>query len=93
MFTGGGAKLDGIVELAKQKLRLPASIGALVDISGITDRVNDPAFSTAIGLAQWGVNETPSVARRRGGAGILAKVNAVGGVAGRIKKWFDTIVP
>jgi cell division protein FtsA len=50
VLTGGGAKLIGIDELAKSKLRLPVIIGKPEGFSGIVDRVSDPAFATPIGL-------------------------------------------
>jgi len=54
VFTGGGAKLGGIDDLAKDKLRLPASLGYPKNISSITDEANDLSFTTAIGLIKWG---------------------------------------
>ncbi len=58
VFTGGGAKIPGLVELAKRKLRLPAVVGLPLDVTGITDRISDTSFATAIGLAQWWMSET-----------------------------------
>jgi cell division protein FtsA len=54
VLTGGGAKLPGLVEVAKRKLRLPASLGYSTGISGTTDKINDLGFTTAIGLVLWG---------------------------------------
>lgn len=54
VLTGGGVKTDSIVELAKETLRLPAQIGMpIVEISGMVDKVEDPIYSTAIGLLIW----------------------------------------
>lgn len=50
VLTGGGAKLPGIEEFAKEALRLPVTIGCPSDLSGISDRVNDPAFAAPVGL-------------------------------------------
>lgn len=50
VLTGGGANMPGMAEYAKAALRLPATIGAPQGFGGLTDRVSDPAFSTAIGL-------------------------------------------
>jgi cell division protein FtsA len=91
VLTGGGAKLPGVVDLVKQKLRLPASLGYPLGVTSITDRVNDLAFSTAIGLVQWGINETPASAKRS--SGMLAKMNPIGKVSQQFKKWFGNIVP
>lgn len=53
VLTGGGAKLPGLVDLAKDTLRLPAQIGYPKPLGGVLDRVDDPEFATAIGLVLW----------------------------------------
>lgn len=50
VIVGGSAKLPGIAEIAKEKLQLPARVGQLRDVSGLTDTINDPSFYTATGL-------------------------------------------
>jgi len=50
VLTGGGAKMDGIEELAKEALQLQAVVGRPEGFTGIVDRINDPAFATPIGL-------------------------------------------
>lgn len=54
VLTGGGAKLDGLVEVAKRKLRLPASLGYPIGISSTVNKIDDLAFMTALGLVRWG---------------------------------------
>lgn len=54
ILIGGGAKLPSIVEVAKRKLRIPASLGSNRSTIHTIDKVNDPAFLTALGLAIWG---------------------------------------
>jgi len=54
VFAGGGAKLEGLIELAKEKLRLPASIGSCKNADIIFDKVNDSSYLTALGLVVWG---------------------------------------
>ncbi len=54
VLTGGGAKMPGLVEVAKRKMRLSASLGYSTGISGTTDKINDLSFTTAIGLVLWG---------------------------------------
>lgn len=90
VLTGGGAKIAGIVDLTKQKLRLPASLGYPMGVTSITDRVNDLAFTTAIGLVQWGLHETPEGTKKRKGGGFGKPVEKVGQT---IKKWFGALVP
>lgn len=59
MLTGGGAKLEGIVEAAKDTLRLPAAIGSITGISSVVEKIHDPAFATAVGLVLWGEQMIP----------------------------------
>lgn len=53
VFTGGGAKLPGLIEVAKREFRLPASVGLPVEYSSAIEKINDPSFTTALGLASW----------------------------------------
>lgn len=53
ILTGGGAKLPGVVDLAKKQLRLPISLGMPGSVATVIDRVNDPAFATSVGLVSW----------------------------------------
>jgi cell division protein FtsA len=54
IFVGGGAELDGLVELAKKKLRLPAAVGISKNVNVVIDKVRNPEFLTALGLVIWG---------------------------------------
>jgi len=56
VFIGGTAKLPGILEVARKYLRLPASLGLPYGLISATDKINDPAFTTAIGLVKWGAD-------------------------------------
>ncbi|MBD3251675.1 cell division protein FtsA [Candidatus Uhrbacteria bacterium] len=95
VLTGGGAKLPGIVEVAKASLRLPSSLGAATHLqTPMPEKVHDPSFATAVGLVQWGFDEI----RQEGGSGPSARVFARGGdlvkkVGGSIKKVFKSFIP
>ncbi len=86
VLTGGGAKIPGIVDLAKHKLRLPVSLGYPIGITSITDRASDLSFTTAIGLVQWGMNDSNEATGRQGG--MMGKMNPMGKLAQGIKKLF-----
>jgi cell division protein FtsA len=88
VLTGGGAKLPGLVDLAKDKLRLPVQLGYPVGMTSITDRVNDLAFSGAIGLVQWGANDVPNDTR---GGNLLGRYNPMEKVSKGIKKLFGAV--
>ncbi len=57
VLVGGGSKLPGIVDTAKDCLGLPAQIGFPIELRGMVDRLDDPRYATAIGLMMWGMNE------------------------------------
>lgn len=90
VFTGGGAKLPGLVDLAKRQLRLPAILGYPLHITSVTDKVNDLAFSTAVGLVKWGgtMQNYGQNGRNRGGS-----MKKMGKVSTQIKKWIKTLIP
>jgi cell division protein FtsA len=50
IFTGGGSKIKGLAEFAKEKLELPAKIGTLLPVTGLSDVAEDIAYATPIGL-------------------------------------------
>lgn len=51
VLTGGGAKLRGIDEFAKEHLGLPAVLGRhSKKFSGLIENVSDPSYITALGL-------------------------------------------
>lgn len=56
IFIGGGAHLNGLVDAAKRKLRLPAAVGEIRNINIVIDKVRNPEFLTALGLVVWGNN-------------------------------------
>lgn len=54
VLTGGGALTVGIKESAKRTLAMPVRIGIPTNVKGIIDEVQHPAFSTAVGLIEYG---------------------------------------
>lgn len=101
VLTGGGAKLHGMVEVAKQTLRLPASLGAATHLSSsMPELAHDPAFSTAVGLVQFGFEELrrgedhSSGGGRRAASRLLSSGNAMMGKAGgMMRKVFKSFIP
>ena len=53
VLTGGGAILNGMCDVAEQVLNCQARNGLPVGIDGWPDEINDPAWTTAAGLAMW----------------------------------------
>jgi cell division protein FtsA len=50
VLTGGASKLPGIVDLAERVFNAPVRTGNPLPVGGLFDAVNDPAFSTGVGL-------------------------------------------
>lgn len=90
ILIGGGAKLPGIVEVAKRILRMPASLGTNRSSAHTLDKVNDTAFLTALGLVIWGDRLAES---GRGGWSVVSGNRVVANVAGKIREWFKKLKP
>lgn len=88
VITGAGSKLSGLVELAKSSFRLPAAVGFPLDLWTAIDKVNDPAYTTALGLVSWGAR---AAADRRGFR--IPNLSSVSQVSGRLKRWIKGFLP
>jgi len=89
-LVGGGAKLANIVEVAKKKLRLPACLGVSKNLILSIDKVNDPAFLTALGLVVWG---SQLAGEKKGLALNWPGGSAVDKTIDKIRKWFSSLIP
>ena len=87
VFTGGGAKISGLIELTKESMGLPASLGYPMDLISVTEKVNDLSFSTAIGLVNWGVSMSGVGGRKP------RRLKSVDKVSGQVKNWFKSLIP
>lgn len=54
ILTGAASKMPGVVDLARETMNLPVQIGFPQNFEGIVDKIDDPSYSTAIGLLVWG---------------------------------------
>ncbi len=90
ILTGGGAKLPGVVELAKKQLRLPVIIGLPSSVATVIDRVNDPSFATAIGLVLW-ANEFLLGSTRT--VNKFARKVLENDTVDKLRKWFKSFLP
>ncbi len=79
VLTGGGAKLPGIVELAKKEFKLPCRIGSPKDFKGLE---KDSCLSTVCGLI---LNKIDRDDIRLSGSG--------NGIGKKIRGFFENFVP
>jgi cell division protein FtsA len=88
VLTGGGAKMHGVVELAKRELRLPAQIGFPQALPGVVGQLDDPSFAVSTGLlfsaleARQGKHRSP-----------LQALQTVGPTVARMRGWFRSLLP
>ena len=92
ILVGGGAKLQGLVDLAKRELKLPAQIGfPAEELGGLVDRVDDPAFACALGLVLMGQDLE---GKKEGLGSMVPKIPLMdGSIFDKIKHWFRAILP
>lgn len=86
VFTGAGSQLEGVIEAAKRKLRLPAAMGLSKNINVVIDKVRTPEFLPALGLVIWGARESSN----HEGSGLNKKF---GNFFGKAKNIFQKIIP
>lgn len=54
VITGGGALTVGITDSAKRTLAMPVRVGLPINIKGLIDEIETPAFATVVGLTFFG---------------------------------------
>jgi cell division protein FtsA len=81
VLTGGGAMLDGMVEIAEQIFDLPVRRGAPDGVGGLADHVNSPAYAVSVGLLMY-AHRNAQLEPARVGAG------AIGRFTGRLRTLF-----
>lgn len=88
VLTGGGARLEGIAELAQDVFGMGVRIGVPGDkLDGLVEQVANPSHATVAGLALYG-------AHRMALGGVVARKPALSGVgvdklASRVKTWLQ----
>ena len=61
VLTGGGSKLNNIIELAEEVFELRVKIGVPDSINGIIDIINNPRYATVIGIAQCALSNDNTI--------------------------------
>ncbi len=60
VLTGGGSKMEGVIELAEEVFHMPVRQGVPKGVSGLVDVVRNPIYATGVGLLMFGVQESLS---------------------------------
>lgn len=54
VLTGGSSKMEGVVELAEEIFHIPVRLGSPQFVSGLSDVISNPIYSTGVGLLLYG---------------------------------------
>ncbi|MDF1644786.1 MAG: cell division protein FtsA [Pseudomonadales bacterium] len=82
VLTGGSSKMEGVVELAEEVFHMPVRLGAPHGISGMTDIVSNPIYSTGVGLLMYGKQAQEEGQKRND------HLHRIENVFSRIRNWF-----
>ena len=84
VLTGGGARLDGITELAEEVFGTPARVGIPDKVSGRFDAAVDPSYAAAVGVIV-------AQALEPGGPALRRELPLAGTVQ-RVREWVDSLL-
>ncbi|MFP5414540.1 MAG: cell division protein FtsA [Gammaproteobacteria bacterium] len=82
VLTGGTSKMEGVVDLAEEIFHMPVRLGMPQNIQGLADIVNNPIYSTGVGLLLYGLQQQQENRN-------VPKKGAASGFVGRIRQWFQ----
>ena len=85
--VGGGARLGGVAELAREILQMPVRVASPQGVGGLMDQLSNPAFSTSIGLLLWGAHHIGSEPIS------FTTASPLSGVGGRFVDWLRSLFP
>lgn len=83
VLTGGAAMVDGVLELAESVFQMPVRIGLPQHVRGLKDVLQNPIYSTGVGLLLYGLQQ------RYDGKPEIVLGNSVKGLWSRMKNWFQ----
>ena len=83
VLTGGSSKMEGVVELAEEIFHMPVRVGIPQYVSGLSDVVKNPIYSTGVGLLLFGLRQA------RAGISSVHLNDGLKGVWERMKSWFQ----
>ncbi len=88
IFSGGGAHLPGVIELAKKRLRLPARVGKPKQFAGLMEQASDPAFAVVLGLVLWALEQERRSPRRS-----RVRLPDMRATVNKMRDWLRTFLP
>jgi cell division protein FtsA len=85
VLTGGTSKMEGVIELAEEIFHMPVRLGSPQNIRGLSDIVNNPIYSTGVGLLIYAMKQH----QERTYSGSNSKESS-GSLLSKIKKMFQS---
>ncbi len=73
VLTGGGSNMPEVADFAKSFVKLPTIVGSSQKYTGVSDKITDPSYATAIGLMLEDM-DVPKSSSNKTFEGIIAKI-------------------
>lgn len=84
VLTGGASKISGAVELAERIFKMPVRIGLPQNVTGLTEVINNPIYSTGVGLLMYGKQQQFAASRTENSLNPGIK-----GLWNKMRTWFQ----
>lgn len=88
IICGGAAETVGVVDAAKQSLKMPVRVGNPTGATGLIEEVSGPAFASSIGLVLYGSRLQPERRLTLGSAR-----GKFSGIIGKVINWVKSFLP
>ncbi|MFT6918662.1 MAG: cell division protein FtsA [Cognaticolwellia sp.] len=82
VLTGGTAKMEGVVEFAEEVFQMPVRVAKPFDVCGLKEYVNDPTYSTVVGLLHYGMQANQQQNKSQ------KKSESVRSIGSKVLAWF-----
>ena len=82
VLTGGTAKMEGVVEFAEEVFQMPVRVARPFDVCGLKEYVNDPTYSTVVGLLHYGMQAHQQQNKKQ------KKSESVKSIGSKVLAWF-----
>jgi cell division protein FtsA len=87
VMTGGAAQLAGSARLGREVLQMPVRIAGPSGVSGLTDHLLTPSYSTSLGLLIWGAQQV------HGFEPLRYESAPAPGMLNRLREWGRGLLP
>ncbi|WP_067584196.1 cell division protein FtsA [Endozoicomonas ascidiicola] len=84
VLTGGTSKIEGAIELAEEIFHMPVRLGVPQAVKGLSDVVNNPIYSTGVGLLHYGQKMQKDGLKKA-----VPGKNQETGLVEKMKRWFQ----